>query len=83
MLGLKNIFLQLPWKIWTEKQTNTRSNFNNNICSPWEDGETQKCGKGKESIKDQPPATLDRVDYLGKRLYQADREMARMFGDNK
>ena len=29
------------------------------------------------------PATLGRVDYLDKRFYQADREMARIFGDDR
>ena len=52
-------------------------------CSTWEGGETQKGGEDKESIKDQPPATLGRVDYLGKRLYQVEREMARMFDDER
>ena len=47
------------------------------VCSTWEGGETQKCGKDKEL-----PATLGWVDYLGKRLYQADQETERMFGDD-
>ena len=34
------------------------------ICSAWEGGETQKGGRDKESIKDPPPATLGRVDYI-------------------
>ena len=36
------------------------------VCSAWEGGETQEGGRDKESIKDCPPATLGRVDYLGK-----------------
>ena len=35
-------------------------------CSTWEGGETQKGGEDKESIKDRLPATLGRVDYVGK-----------------
>ena len=54
-----------------------------NTCSTREGGETQKGGEDKESIKDRPPATLGRGDYLGKRFYQAGREMARMFGEDR
>ena len=35
--------------------------------SKWKGGETHKSVKDKESIKGQLPATLGRVDYLGKR----------------
>ena len=49
-------------------------------CSTWEGGEAQKGVLDKESIKDPPLATLGRAGYVGKRLGQADREMARMFG---
>ena len=47
-------------------------------CNTWEGGDTHKRVKDKESIKDRPATTLGRVDYLGKRLFKADREMARM-----
>ena len=52
-------------------------------CSAWECGETQKDVRDKESINYRPPATLGRVDYMGKRLDRADREMARMFGEDR
>ena len=51
--------------------------------SIWEGGGTKKGGRDKESIKDHPPATLGRVDYMDIRLYQADQEMSRMFGEDR
>ena len=46
-------------------------------------GETQQGGRDKAAIKDHPPATLGRLDYLGKRLDQAGREMARMIDEDR
>ena len=34
--------------------------------------DTQKGRRDRKSIKDQLPATLGQVDYMGKRLYQMD-----------
>ena len=36
-------------------------------------------GKDKEPVKNQQPASSDRIDYLDKRLSHADREIERMF----
>ena len=52
-------------------------------CRTWEGGETQKGGRDKKSIKDQPPATLGWVDYMGKMVDQADQEKARMFVEDR
>ena len=52
-------------------------------CSTREGIEAQKDVRDKESITDSQPATLGWGDYMGKRLDQANREMARMFGEDR
>ena len=52
-------------------------------CSILEGRETQMSGKDKEPDKDQLPASSGRMDYLGKRLSQADCEMEIMFSEDR
>ena len=41
------------------------------------------CRKDKEPVKDRPPASTGRMDYLGKRLSLVDREMVRMLSEDR
>ena len=45
--------------------------------------ETQMRGKDKEQVKNQLPASSGRIDYLDTRLSFSDREMDRMFSEDR
>ena len=49
----------------------------------WECVGDQKGGADKRSIKYRPPAIQGGKDYIVKRLDQVDREMKRMFGEDR
>ena len=48
-------------------------------CSTWQGVGPQVHVEDKKQVLNQPQASSDRIDYLGKRLSKADREMDRMF----
>ena len=41
------------------------------------------CRKDKEQVKNRPPASSGRIDYLDRRLSHVDKEMGRMFSEDR